>query len=176
MLPSSASEPRESSHAAEPRAASDINTAMIPKLIEATTEVFETMVFTTLEVGQPIVDGKQPVAQVVGAVRFLGTVSGTVSFYSSDAVAREIAGALLGISPEEARNDVADTVGEITNMIAGTLRGKLTQSGETLMITPPTVTCGSDFCAQHFDVAASSLCPFKMREQELFVEVILQST
>src|SRR5204863_4416067 len=93
--------------------------AMIPKVIDATTDVFQTMVFTTLEAGAPIVNGKQPVASVVGAVRFLGTLSGTVSFYCSDGAAREIAGTLLGISPDEAAGEVPDTVGEITNMIAG---------------------------------------------------------
>jgi chemotaxis protein CheX len=149
---------------------------MIPKLIEATTEVFETMVFRTLEAGPPTIDGQQPAANVVGAVRFLGSLSGTVSFYSSDGAAREIAGALLGISPEDAGNEVPDAVGEITNMIAGSLRGKLAQSGENLMITPPSVTRGSDFCAQHFNVASRALVPFKMGEKEVFVELILQST
>jgi chemotaxis protein CheX len=148
---------------------------MIPKVIDGTTEVFQTMVFTTLAPGAPVVDGQQPIASVVGAVRFLGTLSGTVSFYCSDAAAREIAGTLLGISPDDAGAEVADTVGEITNMIAGTLRGKFAQSGDTLMITPPSVTRGSDFCAQHFNVAARVLCPFRMNDQEVFVELILQS-
>jgi chemotaxis protein CheX len=151
-------------------------TPMIPKIAEATTEVFETMVFKSLEAGEPTVDGAQPVANVVGAIRFLGSLSGTVSFYSSDGAAREIAGALLGISPEDANNEVADAVGEITNMIAGSLRGKLAQSGENLMITPPSVTRGSDFSAQHFNVASRVLCPFKMDDKEVFVELILQST
>jgi chemotaxis protein CheX len=153
----------------------DRSVRMIPKLVDATTEVFATMVFTSLTPGEPIVDGTQPVANVVGAVRFLGTVSGCVSFYSSDAAAREISGAMLGISPEEAGDAVCDTVGEITNMIAGTLRGKLAQSGETLMITPPSVTRGTDFCAQHFNVASRVLCPFTMGAQDVFVELILQS-
>jgi len=150
--------------------------AMIPKVIDATSDVFQTMVFTTLKAGPPVVDGKQPVATVVGAIRFLGSLSGTVSFYCSDAAAREIAGTLLGISPDDAAAEVADTVGEITNMIAGTLRGRFAQGGDTLMITPPTVTRGNDFCAQHFNVAARILCPFSMNDHDVFVELILQST
>jgi chemotaxis protein CheX len=153
----------------------DRSLTMIPWLVDATTEVFQTMVFTSLTPGAAIVDGSQPVANVVGAVRFLGTVSGCVSFYSSDTAAREIAGAMLGISPEEASDEVCDTVGEITNMIAGTLRGKLAQKGDTLMITPPSVTRGTDFHAQHFNVASRVLCPFKMGGHDVFVELILQS-
>lgn len=148
---------------------------MIPRIAEATREVFETMVSTTVEMGEPVVDGQQPVATVMGAINLVGTLGGTVSFYTSEPVAREIAGALLGISPEEAADEVADTVGEITNMIAGSIRGKLAQSGETIAITPPRVMRGSDFVAQHFNVAARVLCPFTMRGQELFVELIVQS-
>lgn len=153
-----------------------METSIIPKLAEATNEVFETMVFKTLVAGAPLRDERQPKANVVGAIRFLGSLSGTVSFYSSDEAARDIAGALLGISPEDAGNEVPDAVGEITNMIAGSLRGKLAQAGETLMITPPSVTRGSDFCAQHFNVAARVLYPFTMDSHVVFVEIILQST
>jgi chemotaxis protein CheX len=164
----------------ETAAARDLNAVMdgtiIPKLAEAVNEVFETMVFKTLAAGTPLRDERQPKANVVGAIRFLGSLSGTVSFYSSDAAARDIAGALLGISPEDAGNEVPDAVGEITNMIAGSLRGKLAQAGESLMITPPSVTRGTDFSAQHFNVAARVLCPFAMESHEVFVEIILQST
>lgn len=157
----------------------DLNVAMessiIPRLAEAANEVFETMVSKTLIAGEPMRDKRQPSANVVGAIRFLGSLSGTVSFYSSDAAAREIAGAMLGIAPEDADNEVPDAVGEITNMIAGSLRGKLAQAGESLMITPPSVTRGTDFSAQHFNVAARVLCPFKMDAHEMYVEIILQS-
>src|SRR6478736_1767041 len=94
----------------ETTAGRDLNAAMdgiiIPRLADATNEVFETMVFKTLVAGTPRRDERQPKANVVGAIRFLGSLSGTVSFYSSDAAAREIAGALLGISPEDAGNEV----------------------------------------------------------------------
>jgi chemotaxis protein CheX len=148
---------------------------IIPHLIEATTEVFATMMAKELEAGSPAVNGAQPAANVVGAVRFLGTMTGTVSFYASEPAAREIAGAMLGIAPEEADGEVSDAVGEITNMIAGTLRGKLTQTGERLMITPPSVTRGTDFSAQHFNVASRVLCPFHMGGEQVFVELILQA-
>lgn len=149
--------------------------SILVKLAEATSEVFEKMVCTALGSCPPVVDGFQPPAHVMGAVRFLGTLSGTVSFYASDDASRRIAGHLLGIRPDEAGDSVADAVGEITNMIAGTFRAKMTQSGETLMITTPTVTRGSDFSAQHFNVASRSLCRFTMGDHEVFVELILQS-
>ncbi len=148
---------------------------VIPKLTEATIEVFETMAFTTLTPQQALADTPQPTASVMGAVRFLGSLSGTVSFYAADDAACQIAGLLLGIPPEEADDQTADAVGEITNMIAGTFRAKMAQGGETLMITTPTVTRGSDFRSQHFNVVSRWLCPFQMGERTVFVELILQA-
>jgi chemotaxis protein CheX len=148
---------------------------LIPKLAEATIEVFETMVFTSLTAGEPLNNRPQPAASVMGAVRFLGSLSGTVSFYASDDAANQIAAALLGTTPDDADMHVPDAIGEITNMIAGTFRAKVAQGGETLMITTPTVTRGTDFCAQHFHVVSRWLCPFKMGEHTLYAELILQA-
>jgi chemotaxis protein CheX len=153
-----------------------VESSSLPKLTDAAVEVFETMVFTTLVAGEPAVNNPPPSAHVVGAVRFLGSLSGTVSFYASNDAAQEIAGQLLGISPEDAADSVCDAIGEVTNMIAGTFRAKMTPSGETLMITTPTVTRGTDFSAQHFNVASRVLCPFFMGEKEVFVELILQQS
>jgi chemotaxis protein CheX len=154
-------------------AASDAT--LMPKLAEATREVFETMVFTTLTGGEPLSDKPQPEASVMGSVRFLGSLSGTVSFYAADDAAREIACLMLGAAPEEADGQLADAIGEITNMIAGTFRAKMAQAGETLMITTPTVTRGSDFCAQHFHVVSRWLSPFTMNGRTVYVELILQA-
>ena len=151
-----------------------VSLSCVPKLIDATTEVFEKMVFTTLGVREPLVNHPQPPANVMGAVRFLGTINGTVSFYASQAAACRIAGKLLGISPDEASSHVPDAVGEITNMIAGRFRAKMVQVGESLAITTPTVTSGTDFSAQHFGVVVTSLCPLTMGDSQVFVELALQ--
>ena len=61
----------------------------VPQLVDATIEVFEKMVCTTLGVGEPLVNHPQPPANVMGAVRFLGTINGTVSFYASQTARSE---------------------------------------------------------------------------------------
>ena len=147
----------------------------VPRLIESTLEVFETMVFSTLVPGPVRADAQPPAASVMGAVRFLGSLSGAVSFYASDDAGCRIAAQLLGIEPQEAGEQMADAVGEITNMIAGTFRGRMAQAGETLMITTPTVTRGSDFRAHYFNVTSRTLVPFAMGDHQVFVELVLQA-
>src|SRR5262249_6895116 len=52
--------------------------------------------------------------------------------------------ALLGVRPVEIDASVADTVGELTNMVAGAAKGKMT--GLALNISLPSVVIGKDHC------------------------------
>src|SRR4051812_31838776 len=99
---------------------------VLGRLLAATEEVFETMVFTPLSAGPPL-DGDVavPPANVVATVAFAGHRCGLVSFRSSIGAARAIAGAMLGEPADALNRDMPDAIGEITNMIAGSFRTKL---------------------------------------------------
>jgi chemotaxis protein CheX len=66
-----------------------------------------------------------------------------------------------------------DAIGEITNMIAGALRTKMTDAGHPWAISIPTVTIGSDFYTKYVSDVRRVLCPFKMEEHEICVELIM---
>jgi chemotaxis protein CheX len=123
---------------------------LIEELVKATEEVFETMVFKKLSTGAPIDgDALRPRSNVVGLVGFGGTLSGLVAFYSTKEAADEIAGSMLGMPAAEVNGEMADAIGEVTNMIAGGFRLKLAERGETLAISIPSVTIGSDFYTKY---------------------------
>lgn len=144
-------------------------------LIDSTNEVFETMIFRSLNQGVPIEgDALRPRSNVVATVSFAGAESGIVAFYSTKDAAFEIAGALLGMDPAEVNADMPDAIGELTNMIAGALRTKMTDAGSPCAMSIPTVTVGSDFYTRYVSDVRRVLCPFKMGEQEIFVELIRQ--
>ncbi len=147
---------------------------MIDKLVEATNEVFETMVFRELDTGVPIEgDALRPRSNVVGTVSFAGSRSGLVAFYSTMATANSIAGAMLGVDPAQVNGEMADAIGEITNMIAGSFRTKMARDGDAWAISVPTVTVGSDFYTKYVTDVQRILCPFRMQDEEIFVELIL---
>lgn len=146
----------------------------ISLLVASTHEVFEKMVLRTLTSGTPIEgDTLRPKSNVVASISFAGAESGIVAFYSTRDAAYEIAGSLLGVSPAEVNGDMPDAIGEVTNMIAGALRTKMTDAGCPCSISIPTVTVGSDFYTKYVSAVRRILCPFKMDEQEIFVELIL---
>ncbi|MGE3842151.1 MAG: chemotaxis protein CheX [Vicinamibacterales bacterium] len=155
---------------------------LIGKLSEATAEVFETMVFRSIE-GGGVVIVDEPVSEevtavngtvkIVGSVGFAGSCSGVVVFHSSLSAAREITGAMLGLAPEEVNGEVPDAIGEITNMIAGSFRTKMTTEGDAWAISVPTVTVGSDFSIKSLCHRHRAVLPFRMGGSRLVVELIV---
>jgi chemotaxis protein CheX len=162
--------------AAGPRSAAPValNPVIVENLVTATTEVFETMVFRTLKIGTPIEgEALRPGSNVVGTIGFAGSSSGLVAFYSTLVTAREIAGAMLGLAPEDVNGEIPDAIGEITNMVAGSFRTKMAKEGDAWAISVPTVTMGSDFYIKPMTNGRRVLLPFRMGEQEIFVELIV---
>lgn len=151
-----------------------MNETMISTLTGVTKEVFETMVFRELSSATPI-EGQalRPPSNVVGTVGFAGSRKGLVAFYSTLDGARNIAGAMLGMDPREVNGELADAIGEITNMIAGSFRTKMAAEGQSWAISVPTVTMGSDFYITTHVHGRRVLIPFKMQDDEIFVELIL---
>jgi chemotaxis protein CheX len=150
---------------------------LVTTLIRATEEVFQKMVFRRLVASAPIEDADRRLgAHVVGTVAFAGYRCGLVSLHSSTQAAREIAAGMLGLSAAAVNGEMPDAIGEITNIIAGTLRTRMSAFEPTWGIAVPTVTVGSDFSMRYGSNVARVLCPFRMGEEDLFIELILTQT
>lgn len=148
---------------------------MIETLTGVTKEVFETMVFRQLLSGAPSEsEALRPPHNVVGTVGFAGSKKGLVAFYSTLQGARNIAGSMLGMEPADVNGELADAIGEITNMIAGSFRTKMATQGQNWAISVPTVTMGSDFYITTRVHGRRVLLPFKMESDDIFVELILE--
>lgn len=150
---------------------------LVQCLTESTCEVFRTMVACDLEPGTPLLgEAAQPGSHVVGTVGFGGSRLGLVAFHGSLDAAREIAGRLLGISAGEVRGEIADAIGEVTNMIAGSFRTRMAGRGESWAISIPTVTVGTDFSITPRGYGQRAVIPFRMPNHgDLFVELLLTS-
>ena len=81
---------------------------------------------------------------------------------------------MLGIDPASVKGEMADAIGELTNMIAGSFRTRMAGvRGETWGISIPTVTVGLDFRTMYMSDVQRVLCPITMGTAELFVELIV---
>jgi chemotaxis protein CheX len=151
-----------------------VSPEVLTQLLAATEEVFETMVFKPVSRQDPIADDSvRPKSNVVASVAFAGHRRGLVAFHSSLGTARVIAGAMLGMSAEDINGEMPDAIGEIANMIAGSFRTKLAASEPPCAIAVPTVTIGSDFSTKYMSQSHRVLCPFRMDDESIYVELIL---
>jgi CheY-specific phosphatase CheX len=152
----------------------DVRKKAVDLLIESAKEVFDMMVGRPLVGGEPVEgDARRPKSNVVGTVSFAGSESGVVVFYSTTDAARQIAGSMLGMAAADVNGEMPDAIGEITNMIAGALRTKMTDAGHPWAISIPTVTIGSDFYTKYVSDVKRVVCPFRMDEEEICVELIM---
>jgi len=144
-------------------------------LADSARDVFATMVGCPLTAKNPVEgEALRPASNVVGIVGFTGSYSGLVVVYATFEAAREITARLVGLDDPDAssRDEVADAIGEVTNMIAGSFRTRMAGDGDTWAITVPTVTLGSDFYIKPMTSGRRALLPFGMGSSEVLIELI----
>lgn len=130
---------------------------VIENLVAATEDVFRTMVFRELSRKDPVDgDALRPGSNVVGAIGFAGSESGLVASYSTLDAAREITGALVGLEPCDVNGEIADAIGEVTTMIAGSFRTRMATPGDAWAISIPTVTMAPTSTSSRWSTGGAS--------------------
>lgn len=112
-------------------------------MLDAAEEVFEIMVAAKLT---PADAAAQQRAGVTAMLGFAGAPTGVFSVRCPWDAAAVIAGRMLGSGPEELVPDqVCDALGEICNMVAGSMKTRLPDSGAGCMMSTPSVVRGVDY-------------------------------
>lgn len=114
-------------------------------LLEGAKEVFETMIFMELE--ELIDDNRQIEGEsLLGSITFTNNIEGCLGIRCSMCCARTIAANMIGIDePEKIEKEgVYDALGEVTNMVMGSLKSRLQADGDELQVSIPTVTHGQN--------------------------------
>jgi chemotaxis protein CheX len=136
----------------------------------STASVFEQMLNTQVERGQPFIrKAFEPQFEVTGIIGLTGKATGTVAFSLSRETAMRITEILLGERPSELNPHVVDAIGEVTNMIAGAAKARLAELELSLGL--PTVLIGSSACVAFPSRAMPISIPFSSPLGNLVVEV-----
>lgn len=114
------------------------------QILEICQEIWESLLSMELDIseeaGNPFADSKRT---YTGFVNIGGAWQGTVLLEVSDALSHRFGGQMLGIPADEVtQRDVADSLGELTNMVGGNIKSLL-PSPSNLSI--PSVAEGSDY-------------------------------
>jgi chemotaxis protein CheX len=114
----------------------------VDPFIEATSSVFSTMIGWDVVAGAPEHRTHDEECELRSLIGLSGQASGVVMVQWTQNVAIKAAGAMLGSEPANVNADVVDTLGEITNMIAGAAKAKLSPMFSNLAL--PIVLVGKN--------------------------------
>lgn len=143
----------------------------------AVREVFDTMLnlrLETVEFNENALSGGTHIASAVG---FIGRLTGVVYIYSDEAFAKHITGALLGLSQSEIESDemVNDAMGEISNMVVGQIKSRLSDRGLPCTLTIPSIVRGSNFTIEAISSTVRRVSCFRSADQkQLLVETLIK--
>ena len=140
------------------------------KIIEATKEIFDTMIMVAVTPGKPLA---APVSQfkcsLSAMVGFAGFKQGNLAIHLSESVAKGLTGDFLGMEVDEINEDVQDAMGELANMLAGSLKPFISANGGKVELSLPSVVHGEEYTLTVINKADWVLIPFTVSHGEFLV-------
>lgn len=146
-------------------------------IIAATQEVFSTMVMMEPKDEFPL---REHVSRfkcsITGMVGFAGTYSGVISIHCPVALALNITSSMLGMECDEVNDDLNDAIGEIANMLGGSVKQVLSKGGLDVKLSIPTVISGEDYTVNSLSDSDCVVIPFVVGEQKFLVGLTLKNS
>lgn len=115
---------------------------VIQKIIEATSEVFETMLFMAIEPGDPVT--MPQLAEPVECTAFVavsGEINGALGLHTRRGLVESITSTL---ADSESESVLIDAWAEVANMVAGNLKTHISSQVDTFELSVPTVIFGQE--------------------------------
>lgn len=145
---------------------------LINPFLAATMHVLGTMAGIKPTPGKPFLkkDGAA-LGDVSAIIGITGVARGSMSLTFSESAIMAIVGNLLGTQVTEMDDEVRDAVGELTNMISGDARRRLSEDGLSLQGGIPTIVSGKNHSISHIHNGPRLAIPFTTPHGGFVVEV-----
>jgi chemotaxis protein CheX len=141
-----------------------------PLLELALREVFELMLGSQLTL--PANNEGQIPREVTAMVGLAGKLCGLVGVHCSGKCAALMTSKMLGVPLDKVGADMSDAMGEISNMVAGNFKNKISGLGDGCMLSPPTVITGTDYSM--YSLADSPALEVRMMFEDMLIVISLQ--
>ncbi|MHC4507563.1 MAG: chemotaxis protein CheX [Planctomycetota bacterium] len=112
-------------------------------LLAGATEVFETMIF--MDVRESSEQEEHPKGNtLLGSITFTGEMEGCLGICCSVSCAKAIAESMLGLTEVEELDEaeITDAIGEVANMVMGSVKSRIQETVGNLNVSIPTVVRG----------------------------------
>jgi chemotaxis protein CheX len=148
------------------------NVNFINPFLDAVLNVLSTMASVEATPGKPFINKtRTSLGDVTGLIGVTGYASGSIALSLNQGAILTIVNNMLSESYTEINDDIADAVGELTNMIAGQARGDLSKLGMNFKASTPSVVVGKGHKVKHVSSAPVLAIPFSTPDGDLTVEV-----
>jgi chemotaxis protein CheX len=112
-------------------------------VLDSVREVFDTMIFMAVEqLEVATIDKSQEM--LLGSITFKGNLEGCLSFCTTVQGAKTVAANMLCLdTPDEVgEDDLADAIGEVCNMVMGSIKTRLQETVANIELSIPSVISG----------------------------------
>jgi len=148
---------------------------MVSHVINATKEVFSTMVMMDLVASFPL---EEPVnrfqCSISGMVGLAGTYTVILSIHCPQFFAMRITSNMLGMEVDEVGEDVNDALGEIANMLGGYVKMVLSKGGMDINLSIPTIISGEEYTINAMSESDCVVVPFDHNGERFLVSLKLR--
>ena len=147
---------------------------------KAVEEVFDTMLSLKVESLHVYAGAEMPserLSGIVGSVSFAGKINGVVYMHYSSVLACDITEKMLGARPASiAESDVADVIGELTNMVSGVIKRHSGLRGYDGWLSIPMILRGESILVEGKGAPLAFHCQFRIPDfnRELGVRVYVK--
>lgn len=140
--------------------------------MHSTMDVMQTMCFVEPKMQKPFLrDPSQPATGYVsGIMGVVGELTGTIALSFEKGAAVKLVSNFLSMDISEVDDDVADAVGELTNMVSGAAKKIFSDQDIKFNIAIPTVVSGENHTIHHVKELPCIVLPFEIPEGKFFVE------
>jgi len=147
----------------------------IPKVIDATVEIFTGMVMMEIRQDEQALSELGPMKNsITGMVGLAGTHKGMLAVHFPNSLALAITTSFLGMDVTEMNEDVQDAIGEIANMLGGNVKTILSDKGRDIRLSLPSIISGEEYSFISRDEADRVILPFTAEAGTFFVELELE--
>lgn len=146
-------------------------------LSDATQEIFKSMLMSEVQPSEPL--PKRPSIfndSVSGLVGLAGNFRGMLAIHVPNPVAMSITSKFLFMDVDEINDDVKDAIGELANMLAGSVKSMLTETGSGLKLAIPSAISGTEYEVECLAESDGVIIPFSLEEGDFLVECYLQNS
>ncbi|MBG0789389.1 MAG: chemotaxis protein CheX [Desulfovibrionaceae bacterium] len=148
----------------------------INPFLYAVVHVLQTMAHVEAKSDQPYLnEERKSTGDVTGIIGITGYSKGTMSITLEKDVILKIVNNMLFEDYSEINDDICDAVGELTNMISGQARARLSEQGKNFEASTPTIFSGRGVEIKHVSKAPVLSIPFTTAEGRFVVEVAFES-